>query len=260
MKVIPIKGTIVSNNDRWLYDWLEWDATAPKDVVLPESGEPIEVHINSGGGDVYAGSEIYTALRSYPGDVTVKIVGIAASAASVIAMAGDTVEISPTAQIMIHNVSTQVNGDHNALLHEAGVLEGFNKSIASAYVHKTGKALDDLLGLMNKTTWFDAESALNHGFVDKIMFTNEVAPTLVASETPMIPSDFIEKMRSAMTPDIDKIAELVAKKLEAKLPDIQIDKEAFENSEFLQKKFNFPESPENNTDKAVPKGFGLFMF
>ena len=60
---------------------------------------------NSGGGDVYAGSEIYTALRSYPGDVTVKIVGIAASAASVIAMAGDTVEISPTAQIMIHNVS-----------------------------------------------------------------------------------------------------------------------------------------------------------
>ena len=256
MKVIPIKGTIISNDDRWIYDWLEWEATAPKDVVLPESGEPIEVHINSGGGDVYAGSEIYTALRSYPGDVTVKIVGIAASAASVIAMAGDTVEISPTAQIMIHNVSTQVNGDHNALLHEAGVLEGFNKSIASAYVHKTGKALADLLDLMNKTTWFDAESALNHGFVDKIMFTNEVAPTLVASETPIIPSDFIEKMRSAMTPDIDKIAELVANKLEAR----QIEKEAFENSEFVQKKFNLPESPENSTNKAVPKGFGLFMF
>lgn len=256
MKVIPIKGTIISNDDRWVYDWFEWEATAPKDVVLPESGEPIEVHINSGGGDVYAGSEIYTSLRSYPGDVIVKIVGIAASAASVIAMAGDTVEISPTAQIMIHNVSTQVNGDHNALLHEAGVLEGFNKSIASAYVHKTGKALDDLLSLMNKTTWFDAESALNHGFVDKIMFTNDVAPTMVASETPMIPSNFIEKMRSAMTPDIDKIAELVADKLETR----QIKKEAFENSEFVQKKFNLPESKENSTNKAVPKGFGLFMF
>ena len=113
---------------------------------------------------------------------------------------------------------------------------------------------------MNKTTWFDAESALNHGIVDKIMFTNEVAPTLVASETPMIPRDFIEKMRSAMTPDIDKIAELVAEKLEAKLPDIQIDTQAFENSEFVQKKFNLPESPENSTNKAVPKGFGLFMF
>lgn len=63
-----------------------------------------------------------------------------------------------------------------------------------------------------------------------------------------------------MTPDIDKIAKLVAENLEAKLPDVQIDKEAFENSEFLQKKFNLPESPENNTDTAVPKGFGRFAF
>lgn len=256
MKVIPIKGTIVSNNDSWIYDWFGWDYTAPKNVVLPETGEDIEVHINSGGGDVYAGSEIYTALRSYSGKVVVKIVGIAASAASVIAMAGDEVEISPTAQIMIHNVSSNVSGDHNALLHEAEVLEGFNKSIANAYIYKTGKALDDLLSLMNKTTWFDAESAVNQGFADKIMFAEEIAPTFAASETPMIPHDFIEKMKSAMVPDVDKIAELVVNKLEAR----QIENEAFENSEFVQKKFNFPESPENNTNKAVPKGFGLFAF
>ena len=256
MKVIPIKGTIVSNNDSWIYDWFGWDYTAPKNVVLPETGEDIEVHINSGGGDVYAGSEIYTALRSYSGKVVVKIVGIAASAASVIAMAGDEVEISPTAQIMIHNVSSNVSGDHNALLHEAEVLEGFNKSIANAYIYKTGKALDDLLSLMDKTTWFDAESAVNQGFADKIMFAEEIAPTFAASETPMIPHDFIEKMKSAMTPDVDKIAELVANKLEAR----QIAKDTFENSEFVQKKFNFPESSENNTNKAVPKGFGLFAF
>ena len=256
MKVIPIKGTIVSNNDSWIYDWFGWDYTAPKNVALPETGEDIEVHINSGGGDVYAGSEIYTALRSYSGKVVVKIVGIAASAASVIAMAGDEVEISPTAQIMIHNVSSNVSGDHNALLHEAEVLEGFNKSIANAYIYKTGKALDDLLSLMDKTTWFDAESAVNQGFADKIMFAEEIAPTFAASETPMIPHDFIEKMKSAMTPDVDKIAELVANKLEAR----QIAKETFENSEFVQKKFNFPESSENNTNKAVPKGFCLFAF
>lgn len=256
MKIIQIKGTIVSNNDSWIYDWFGWDYTAPKNVVLPETGEDIEVHINSGGGDVYAGSEIYTALRSYSGKVVVKIVGIAASAASVIAMAGDEVEISPTAQIMIHNVSSNVSGDHNALLHEAEVLEGFNKSIANAYIYKTGKALDDLLNLMNKTTWFDAESAVNQGFADKIMFAEEIAPTFAASETPMIPHDFIEKMKSAMTPDVDKIAELVVNKLEAR----QIENEAFENSEFVQKKFNFPESSENNTNKAVPKGFGLFAF
>ncbi len=256
MKVIPIKGTIVSNNDSWIYDWFGWDYTAPKNVALPETGEDIEVHINSGGGDVYAGSEIYTALRSYSGKVVVKIVGIAASAASVIAMAGDIVEISPTAQIMIHNVSSRVDGDHNTLLHEAGVLEGFNKSIANAYVDKTGKALDDLLDLMNKTTWFDAESAVNQGFADRIMFAGEIAPTFAASETPMIPHDFINKMKSAMTPDVDKIAELVANKLEAR----QIAKETFENSEFVQKRFTLPESPENNTNKAVPKGFGLFAF
>lgn len=256
MKVIPIKGTIVSNNDSWIYDWFGWDYTAPKNVVLPETGEDIEVHINSGGGDVYAGSEIYTALRSYSGKVVVKIVGIAASAASVIAMAGDEVEISPTAQIMIHNVSSNVSGDHNALLHEAEVLEGFNKSIANAYIYKTGKALDDLLSLMDKTTWFDAESAVNQGFADKIMFAEEIAPTFAASETPMIPHDFIEEMKSAMTPDVDKIAELVANKLEAR----QIASETFKNSEFVQKKFNIPESPENNTNKAVPKGFGLFAF
>lgn len=256
MKVIPIKGTIVSNNDSWIYDWFGWDYTAPKNVALPETGEDIEVHINSGGGDVYAGSEIYTALRSYSGKVVVKIVGIAASAASVIAMAGDEVEISPTAQIMIHNVSSNVSGDHNALLHEAEVLEGFNKSIANAYIYKTGKALDDLLSLMDKTTWFDAESAVNQGFADKIMFAEEIASTFAASETPMIPHDFIEKMKSAMTPDVDKIAELVANKLEAR----QIAKETFENSEFVQKKFNFPESSENNTNKTVPKGFGLFAF
>lgn len=246
MKVIPIKGTIVSNDDAWLYDWLDWDCTAPKNVVLPETGEDIEVHINSGGGDVYAGSEIYTALRSYSGKVVVKIVGIAASAASVIAMAGDIVEISPTAQIMIHNVSSRVDGDHNTLLHEAGVLEGFNKSIANAYVDKTGKALDDLLDLMNKTTWFDAESAVNQGFADRIMFAGEIAPTFAASETPMIPHDFIDKMKSAMTPDVDKIAELVATKLEARTT----KNETFESLE----------SPENSTNKAVPKGFGLFAF
>ena len=229
---ISIKGPIVSNDDVWLYDWLDWDCTAPKNVVLPETGEDIEVHINSGGGDVYAGSEIYTALRSYSGKVVVKIVGIAASAASVIAMAGDVIEISPTAQIMIHNVSSRVDGDHNTLLHEAGVLEGFNKSIA------------------------DAESAVNQGFADRIMFAGEIAPTFAASETPMIPHDFIDKMKSAMTPDVDKIAELVANKLEAR----QIAKETFENSEFVQKRFTLPESPENNTNKAVPKGFGLFAF
>lgn len=240
MKVIPIKGAIVSNNDRWFYDWLEMDATAPKDIVLPDTGEDVEVHINSGGGDVYAGSEIYTALRAYSGHVTVKIVGVAASAASVIAMAGDTVEISPTAQIMIHNVSAGVRGDHNSLLHEAGVLEGFDKSIASAYMDKTGKAMDDLLELMNRETWFDARSAVENGFADKVMFASTEAPHLVASGTAVVPHDFIEKLQRAMTPDVDKLAGLVADKLAQAQPAPE------------------PKTEERKTAKMV--GFGRFVF
>ena len=240
MKVFPIKGAIVSNNSKWIYELFERDATAPRDVVLPETGEDVEVHINSGGGDVYAGSEIYTALRAYSGHVTVKIVGVAASAASVIAMAGDTVEISPTAQIMIHNVSSGVYGDHKAFEHEATVLKGFNKSIASAYVHKTGKELTDLLELMNQTTWFDAESAVENGFADKIMFASEVAPLVATSETTMIPHDFIEKLQHAMTPDVDKLAELVAEKMAQDKP-----------------------APETRTEErkmAETDGFGRFVF
>ena len=233
MTIIQVKGAIVSNDDRWFYDWLDMDATAPKDIVLPTTGEDVEVHINSGGGDVYAGSEIYTALRDYQGHVTVKIVGIAASAASVIAMAGDRVEISPTAQIMIHNVSAGVSG-------EAGVLEGFNKSIAYAYIGKTGKALDDLLDLMERETWFDAHSAVQHGFADKVMFESQEVPVLVASQTPVIPRDFIEKIRSAMTPDLELLADLVRDR--------------------LNKGQSIPEDKEKEDKTAGPVGLGRFPF
>lgn len=97
MKKINVKGPIISNDDKWIYDMLEMDSTAPKDVIdaLPDDDSDIEVDINSGGGLVTAGSEIYTALMNYSGKVTVNIMGMAASAASVIAMAGNPTRISP---------------------------------------------------------------------------------------------------------------------------------------------------------------------
>lgn len=243
---LNIKGPIVSTNDKWFYDWMEMEATAPCDVILPDSGEPIEVIINSGGGDVYAGSEIYTALRDYPGQVTVKIVGIAASAASVIAMAGDVVAISPTAQIMIHNVSTLARGDAKALAHEARVLDGYNQSIASSYVTKTGKSMDELLTLMGQETWFTAEQAVAHGFADKVMFEAEVAPVLVASQSAMVPSHVIEKLAGLKRPvspelDMDKLAEAVAERL--------TKVEAVATAE-----------PETPIDDVTPSGLGRFCF
>jgi len=196
--LINIKGVIVNNNEKWIYEWFGMEAVSPQDIsnqIQKANGEELEVEINSGGGDVYAGSEIYTALKSYKGNVVVKIVGVAASAASVIAMAGKKVIMSPTAQIMIHNVWSRAAGDYRTFEHEAEVLKGHNQGIANAYMLKTGMQQKQLLDLMNKETYFNAQQALKNKFVDEIMFNEQ--NTLVASlQTSTIPPEIIEKMRN----------------------------------------------------------------
>ena len=150
----------------------------------------------SGGGSVYAGSEIYTALKNHKGQVNVSIVGLAASAASVIAMAGKTVKMSPTAQFMVHNVSSQGKGDYRDMQHMADILKTANETIASAYILKTGKSKDEILAMMDKETWLTAEKAKEYGFVDEVMFTNDDSKfQLVANFMPnIIPTNVIEKM------------------------------------------------------------------
>ena len=192
-----MKGVIIPNEDKWVYEWFEIENTTPNDVLnaLPTDNSPVEVVINSGGGDVFSGSEIYTTLKDYPGTVTVKIVGIAASAASVIAMAGDKVLISPTAQIMIHNVASVAQGDYRVMKHEAEVLKNYNKSIANAYMLKTGLSQEELLNLMDKETWLNAQQAKEKGFVDEIMF--DEGNRLVASvQVGVLPQNVINKMRN----------------------------------------------------------------
>jgi len=152
-KKINIKGVIIPNDHKWIYDWFEMESTCPNDVskvIDDANGEDVEIVINSGGGDVFSGSEIYTVLKDYKGNKTVKIVGVAASAASIIAMAGDKVLISPTAQIMIHNVRASGSGDYRDFEHTADVLKNYNKSIANAYRLKTGLSEKELLELMDK--------------------------------------------------------------------------------------------------------------
>lgn len=197
-KKINVKGVIISSNEKWIYDLFEIENTTVNDVLneLPSDDSPIEVVINSGGGDVYAGSEIYTILKDYAGDVTTKIVGVAASAASVVAMAGKQVLMSPTAQMMIHNVSGGNWGDYRSHEHEAEVLKNYNVSISNAYRLKSGKSQEELLEMMNKETWFNAQQALEHKLIDEIMFQNG-APSLVASIGPgMIPQNVVDKIRS----------------------------------------------------------------
>lgn len=197
---IKIHGVIVSNDDKLVYDWFEMDAVSPEDIeeqLEIAAGEDIDVEINSVGGNVLAGSEIYTMLRDYIGGVKVKIVGLAASAASVVAMAGDKILISPTAQIMIHNVWSTALGDYRSMEHEADVLKGWNKSIANAYMLKSGMPQKDLLELMNKETWLTAQEALNRKLVDEIMFDDGIR--LAASvQGALLPPEVVNKIKSVL--------------------------------------------------------------
>lgn len=198
MAKVRIAGVIISNDQKWIYDWFEMDSFCPNDLrkAITDEYETIEVEINSGGGSVFAGSEIYTALKNHKGQVNVSIVGLAASAASVIAMAGKTVKMSPTAQFMVHNVSAQGEGDYRDMQHMADILKTANETIASSYILKTGKSKDEILAMMDKETWLTAEKAKEYGFIDEVMFTNDDSKfQLVANFMPnIIPTNVIEKM------------------------------------------------------------------
>lgn len=193
---IKINGTIVSNDDKWIYDWCEMDAFCPKDLDLID-GQDVDIEINSPGGYIYPASEIYTALMQHKGNVNVTITGRAASAASVIAMAGTKVSMSPTAQIMIHNVSATGSGDYRDFEHYVEQLKKSNDTIANAYMLKTGKTREEILDLMDYETWFTPEEAKEHGFIDEIM-TRAEAPDdirLVAASDYLIPQAVIDKLK-----------------------------------------------------------------
>ena len=175
---IEIKSSIVSDVVGTLYDKIGVnDYTSPKKVKAQLKdcafSNDLIVNVSSVGGDVFAASEIYTMLRDSGKKVTVNIQGLAASAASVISMAGDTVRISPTAQIMIHKASNGIQGNADGMTHNANVLDGIDKSIAAAYVAKTGMKESDLIQLMSNETWLTAKDAVDKGFADEIMFNDE---------------------------------------------------------------------------------------
>lgn len=157
------------------------DETWYGDEVTPKlfkdelnSGEgDITVWINSPGGDVFAAAQIYNMLRDYKGSVTVKIDGLAASAASVIAVAGDTVLMSPVAMMMIHNPATLAIGNAKEMEKAIGMLNEVKESILNAYEDKTGLKRSKLSKMMDDETWFNAKKAVELGFADRILFASE---------------------------------------------------------------------------------------
>ena len=154
------------------------DETWFGDEVTPEifRGElnagkgPVSVWINSPGGDVFAAAQIYNMLMDYPYDVTVMIDGLAASAASVIAMAGTKVQMSPVAMMMIHNPATIAIGDTEEMKKAIKMLDEVKESIMNAYEIKSGLSRDKISRLMDAESWFNAKKAVELGFADEIMF------------------------------------------------------------------------------------------
>ena len=163
-RVLEINGEIASES------WFDDDVTPKlfKDELLSGNG-PITIWLNSPGGDCIAASQIYSMLMDYTGDVTIKIDGIAASAASVIAMAGTKVLMAPTALMMIHNPMTLAWGDKSEMTKAIEMLDEVKESIVNAYEIKTGLSRAKISHLMDSETWMNANKAIELGFADDIL-------------------------------------------------------------------------------------------
>lgn len=168
-----LSGEIAADSMEWIYDWFDEPCTTPRAVrdAISQNpdGESLDVYINSPGGDVQAGQEIYTLLREY-GNINIYVESAAYSAASIIAMAGHC-EMSPVATMMVHNVSMYgAGGDYHQMQQNARILRELNTCLANAYAAKSGMTVDEAEKMMDKETWLSANHALELGLIDGIMF------------------------------------------------------------------------------------------
>lgn len=204
MKTIEIKGIIVPNDEKMIYEMFGYEVTTPDDVneqlENAQNGEKLEVIINSPGGDVFSGSEIYTRIMDHNGSATTKIVGMAASAASVVGMAGGVTKMSPTAQMMIHNVSSTASGDYRTMDKTSDILKKANNTIVNAYILKSGMDRQALLDLMDEETWLSPQEAKDYGFVDEIMFDtgNKLAAVAGINGNILLPDEVVNKIRDSL--------------------------------------------------------------
>ena len=159
------------------YDyWTDGGVTARKVTAqLRAIGDrPVEVQINSGGGDMFEGLAIYNVLREHPQDVTIKIMGMAASAASIIAMAGDQVEIGAASFVMIHNCWVVAAGNRHDFLETAAWLAPFDQAMTDVYVHRTAQKAAEVAKWMDAETWMSGTTAIANGFADELLGADQI--------------------------------------------------------------------------------------
>ncbi|TCS77638.1 head maturation protease, ClpP-related [Pectinatus cerevisiiphilus] len=178
----------------------------------------ITVWINSPGGDCFAAAQIYNMLMNYKGNVKVRIDGLAASAASVIAMAGNTVEMSPVAMLMIHNPATVSIGDEHEMKKAIDMLSEVKESIINAYEIKTGMGRGKISNLMDAESWMNAKKAVELGFADSIMFADDEKDDGTEIEAMMfsraaVTNSFLSKFKTEKQSDNRIDAESLNKRL-----------------------------------------------
>ncbi|WP_037362924.1 head maturation protease, ClpP-related [Selenomonas ruminantium] len=215
-RTLVLNGQIAE--DSWFGD--EVTPAIFRDELMKGEGN-ITVWINSPGGDVFAAAQIYNMLMDYKGNVTVRIDGLAASAASVIAMAGTTVEMSPVGMLMIHNPSTAVIGNTKEMQAAIQMLDEVKESILNAYELKTGQPRQQLSDLMDAESWMNAKKAVELGFADKILFANEDEEKQSEGVEAMLFSQ-----RAVTNSLIDKIKAQSLKFVKAAVPDNRVSADA----------------------------------
>ena len=173
MKTLKFNGTIIPDALGPVYDFIKRSNVTPKtmtDFLENAKGDDVLLSMSSGGGEITAASDMYTALKKYPGKVNVEITGNSASAATIVMLGADHVAISPSASIMIHNVQSGAQGDYRDLGNEAGASKNLSEGFAEMYAQKMNKSIDEVKELMDATTWYNAKQAKEAGLVDEIMF------------------------------------------------------------------------------------------
>ena len=215
-RILRLEGAIAEES------WFDDEVTpAAFKAELASGRGPITVWINSPGGDCVAAAQIYNMLMDYPADVTVRIDGIAASAASVIAMAGTKVQMSPVSVMMIHNPLTVAMGDSDEMRRAIQLLDEVKESIINAYEIKTGLSRAKLSHLMDGETWMNAKKALELGFCDEILYQPEVEPAPEDSFTfsrRAVTNSLLDKLKTRIPKPDNRVSAADLQKRLSRLP------------------------------------------
>ena len=209
-RILMLNGEI--SNETWFGD----EITPEEFRGELNSGQgKVTVWINSPGGDCFAAAQIYNMLMEYSGPVDVHIDGIAASAASVIAMAGNHVAISPVGMMMIHNPATVSIGDEREMKKAMEMLSEVKESIINAYELKTGLPRKQLSNMMNAESWMNAKKALELGFADSILYDSvdeDKEPEGMIFSRAAVTNSLIEKLKAKMPKPDNRVEASVFKK------------------------------------------------